>query len=147
MCPMHCLYSLVLNDHFLFTHSAPPMCFSTVSFLAISGWGTAAVCLVGELNFTVSEASSHYSSTLVEFSEPGFQRALPGWNHKIPSSLSMGELFVIQGAPQILIMDESRRDAGTMQISIQCAWGGASESEFLTSSWRTSDLLLETKGV
>lgn len=37
----------------------------------------------------------------------------------------MAELFKIQGAPPILIMDESDRDAGTRQIPIQQTQGGA----------------------
>lgn len=37
----------------------------------------------------------------------------------------MVELLKVQGAPPILIMDESARDAGTMQIPIQQTQGGA----------------------
>lgn len=42
----------------------------------------------------------------------------------------MAELFKIQGAPPILIMDESARDAGTVQIPIQQTQVAARESAF-----------------
>lgn len=90
-----------------------------------SVWGTEAICRVDDLNLTPPEASHQFSSTLEEFSRPRFQHAWPERNCEIPSSLSVGELFEIQGAPQLLIVDESSGNAGTMQIPIQCAWGGA----------------------
>lgn len=96
----------------------------------ISVWGTEAICMVDESNLTAPEASHQSSSTLEEFSKPRFQHAWPERNCEIPSSLSVGELFEIQGAPQFLIVDESSGDAGTMQIPIQCAWGGAREPAF-----------------
>lgn len=125
-CPTYCPYSMLNMTILCVGTQLPTSAPSPLSFLAVTVWGTAAVCLANKLNLTVSEASPYlqfhpsWCSVSLDFNMLCRKR-----NCKISSDSSVAALFKIQGAPSILIMDELARDAGTTQIPIQQTQGGA----------------------